>query len=164
MYTTIFHHHRFGHFLLSASANGITGIKRIDKPNVIQIQMRHHPVFDRAKSVLSCYFDGKAPFVDVPLDLTKCSSFQAGVLGMVADIPYGQTSSYLDLAVKLGDQKLTRAVGNANAKNPVPILIPCHRVIGSDGNLRGYIFGAAMKKTLLAMENPNSFSVQGNLF
>ena len=79
-------------------------------------------------------------------------------------IPYGQTISYLDIATRLGDRNKVRAVGQANAKNPIPVFIPCHRVIGLNGDLTGFAWGVETKKKLLAIENPLVFGEQASLF
>ena len=68
-------------------------------------------------------------------------------------IPYGETRSYLDIAKAIGNKKALRAVGNANSKNPIAIFVPCHRVIGRDGSLKGFVGGIEAKKTLLKLEN-----------
>ena len=86
------------------------------------------------------------------------------VWNQVADIPYGKTISYLDIARAIDNPKSVRAVGMANGKNPIPIIIPCHRVIGSNGNLTGYALGLNIKSKLLALENPKAFAPQGTLF
>ncbi len=80
--------------------------------------------------------------------------FQHRVWAQLAEIPYGSTRSYLDLALALGDARLVRAVGAANGRNPLSIIVPCHRVVGSDGTLTGYAGGIARKEQLLAIEDP----------
>jgi methylated-DNA-[protein]-cysteine S-methyltransferase len=82
------------------------------------------------------------------------TDFQKSVWKALQDIPYGKTVSYLDLSKTLGDVKAIRAVAAANGKNPLWIVVPCHRVIGSDGSLTGYAGGLHRKKWLLAHENP----------
>lgn len=104
-----------------------------------------------AAKELAAYFSGTLFSFSVPLNPTG-TSFQKQVWEAVLSIPYGKTSSYLDLSLALGDKNLTRAVGSANGKNPLPIFIPCHRIIGSDGSLTGYSGGLARKKFLLGME------------
>ena len=80
--------------------------------------------------------------------------FQKKVWNKLLDIPYGKTCSYLDMAKALGDPKVIRAAASANGKNPISIVIPCHRVIGSDGSLTGYASGLHRKKWLLDLESP----------
>lgn len=109
---------------------------------------------------LNQYFSGTRKAFDLDL-APQGTDFQKKVWNALLDIPYGQTTSYLSLAKKLGDEKAIRAVAAANGKNPIWILIPCHRVIGSDGSLTGYAGGIHRKKWLLEMENP---PVQQSLF
>ena len=88
---------------------------------------------------------------DLPLSLAG-TPFQQKVWKALVDIPYGHTRSYLQLSVSLGDKNLTRAVGTANSLNPIGIIIPCHRVIGTNGTLRGYAGGVWRKDALLQLE------------
>lgn len=99
------------------------------------------------------YFIGKRKEFDLPL-LPEGTEFQQKVWMQLQLIPFGETISYLALAKQLGDTKATRAVGMANGKNPISIIIPCHRVIGANGKLIGYGGGLWRKKWLLAHENP----------
>ena len=108
-----------------------------------------------ARKELGAYFAGRLRSFTVPCDLTGLPPFTQGVLRVTAQIPYGEVRSYRWVAARLGQPKATRAVGNALARNPIPIIIPCHRVIRSDGSLGGYALGLARKKKLLALENPN---------
>lgn len=100
---------------------------------------------------LEAYFAGKLKTfsIDVCLGVTP---FQKKVLTTLRHVPYGETISYGELAEKIGTPKASRAVGQANAKNPIPIVIPCHRVIGSNGKLTGFGGGIAVKKALLDLE------------
>ncbi len=97
------------------------------------------------------YLEGKRRVFDMPLRL-EGSDFQKTVWEAVARIPYGQTASYGEIALLIGKPKASRAVGAANGANPIPIVIPCHRVIGSDGSLTGYGGGLALKSRFLALE------------
>lgn len=99
------------------------------------------------------YFDGNRTAFDLKLN-PKGTEFQKKVWKELVKIPYGKTVSYLDLAKKLGDTKAIRAVAAANGKNPLWIIVPCHRVIGSDGSLTGYAGGLHRKQWLLNHENP----------
>ena len=101
---------------------------------------------------LQSYFDGQEFPPDLPLDV-QATAFQWRVWKEIQSIPYGQTASYSDIAESLGKPQATRAVARACATNPVAIVIPCHRVIGKDGSLRGYAWGVKRKKTLLSLEN-----------
>jgi methylated-DNA-[protein]-cysteine S-methyltransferase len=99
------------------------------------------------------YFEGKRKVFDLRLH-PNGTAFQQRVWDALKEIPYGKTISYLELAGQLGDIKAIRAVAAANGKNPLWIVIPCHRVIGSDGSLTGYAGGLHRKKWLLDHENP----------
>lgn len=99
------------------------------------------------------YFDGNRTAFGLKLN-PKGTEFQKKVWKELVKIPYGKTVSYLDLAKKLGDAKAIRAVASANGKNPLWIIVPCHRVIGSDGSLTGYAGGLHRKQWLLNHENP----------
>ena len=103
------------------------------------------------KEELSQYFEGKLRSFSVPYEIHG-SEFQMRVWEELVKIPYGKCISYKELALRAGDQKACRAVGNANGKNPLPILIPCHRVISTNGTLGGYSGGVEYKKALLEVE------------
>jgi methylated-DNA-[protein]-cysteine S-methyltransferase len=109
---------------------------------------------------LTEYFEGQRKNFDIPFDLDGNTSFSVKVWKKLVEIPFGTTVSYLNLAKDLGNIKAIRAVANANARNPIPIIIPCHRVIGSDGNLTGFALGLDSKKALLTLENPLRFGIE----
>jgi methylated-DNA-[protein]-cysteine S-methyltransferase len=114
-------------------------------------------VLDQAERQLSEYFDGTRTEFDLPL-ASEGSEFQKKVWAELRRIPYGETATYGDIARRLGyEPVISRAVGTANASNPLPIVVPCHRVIGSDGKLTGYAGGIERKRTLLEMEQPGLF-------
>lgn len=100
---------------------------------------------------LSEYFNGKRKFFNVNLK-PEGSVFQKKIWNIVQDVPFGKTASYLEIAKRSGSANNTRAVGLANGKNPIPIIIPCHRIIGSNGKLTGYAGGIDRKKWLLHHE------------
>jgi methylated-DNA-[protein]-cysteine S-methyltransferase len=100
---------------------------------------------------LRAYFAGELETFDLPL-APQGTPFQRKVWKLLCDIPYGETISYGELARRAGNPKASRAVGLANGSNPIPIVIPCHRVIGSDGKLTGYGGGLPIKEKLLALE------------
>lgn len=108
-------------------------------------------VIQEVKFQLTEYFQGNLQQFSIPLQ-PEGSDFQQSVWQELRDIPYGQTSTYGALARQLGDPKKMRAVGRANGQNPIPIIIPCHRVIGADGKLTGYGGGIARKRWLLKHE------------
>ena len=107
--------------------------------------------FDAAREQLDAYFAGELQEFDLPLALDG-TTFQLRVWEATARIPFAETISYKELALRLGDHKLVRAVGTANGRNPVSIVIPCHRVIGADGTLVGYGGGLDRKRWLLDHE------------
>lgn len=107
--------------------------------------------FGAVKDQLSAYFDGKLQTFDLPLTLHG-TDFQKQVWTYLASIPFGETRSYGELAKTLGTPKASRAVGAANGANPLPVILPCHRVIGSTGKLTGFGGGLPTKKFLLELE------------
>lgn len=100
------------------------------------------------------YLAGKRQVFDIEMDVSIGTPFQQKVWQALRHIPYGQTISYAQLAQNIGQPTAFRAVANANGKNPISLLIPCHRVIASDGGLGGYTGGIAIKQALLAVETP----------
>ena len=125
--------------------------------------MRHEPepdwIFNEqplqdARQQLTEYFAGERKEFDLPLGLTG-TEFQLLVLEELKRIPYGETTSYGDIAARIGRPKAVRAVGAANGRNPIPIIVPCHRVIGSGGALTGFGGGLDTKKALLRLEAVN---------
>ncbi len=109
------------------------------------------PLLAKCARQLQEYFAGERRHFDLPL-APRGTTFQHAVWQALADIPYGELRSYRDIAQALGKPKAVRAVGAANGRNPLPIVVPCHRVIGSDGSLTGFAGGLAMKRQLLALE------------
>ena len=140
---------------LSRSINGRTriNIQRYDSHLKYEIDL------------LQAYFQGKQVDFDFPLDLSGGTPFQILVWNKLREIPYGEGRSYKWVAEQIGHPRAARAVGMANNKNPLPPVIPCHRVIGSDGTLTGYASGLHVKKYLLEMEKgiPNGDSPQNTL-
>jgi len=111
--------------------------------------------FADARRQLGEYFDGKRRTFELPLRPSG-TEFQLRVLDELQRIPYGRTLSYAEVAERIGSPKAVRAVGAANGRNPIPIVIPCHRVIGSDGGMTGFGGGIPTKKALLRLELENS--------
>jgi len=109
------------------------------------------PVLGAAASQLTAYFAGDLTSFDLPLNL-EGTGFQRTVWAGLQGIPYGETISYGELARRIGQPSASRAVGLANGRNPVSIVVPCHRVVGSDGSLTGYGGGLPRKQYLLALE------------
>jgi methylated-DNA-[protein]-cysteine S-methyltransferase len=112
----------------------------------------HHPVLRAARRQLEEYFALKRKTFDVPLDFVG-TPFQKRVWSALLTIPFGETRTYGEIAQDLGDRNATRAVGAANGKNPIPIIAPCHRVIGASGSLVGFGGGLDVKAALLDLES-----------
>lgn len=110
-----------------------------------------HPLLHEAQRQLGEYFDGRRRGFDLPL-APAGTDFQRQVWRALATIPYGATISYAQLAARVGNPKAMRAVGAANGRNPLPIVLPCHRVIGADGSLTGFGGGLDTKRFLLELE------------
>lgn len=119
-----------------------------------------HPVLDQTIQELEEYFAGKRNHFGVPV-LTVGSDFQKSVWEALQRIPFGETRSYLQLSHDLGNPDAIRAVASANGANAISLLIPCHRIIGSDGSLVGYAGGLDAKKKLLKLEGAKAFQAKG---
>ena len=114
------------------------------------------PLTQRAAEQLEEYFLGKRKEFDLPVSFEGVTPFRKRVYQELLNIPYGETATYKDLAVALGDPKASRAVGGALNKNPLLIVVPCHRIIGSDGSLTGFAGGIDKKRFLLQLEKNNN--------
>ena len=114
--------------------------------------------FDEAATQLDEYFSGDRCEFELSL-APHGTPFQLDVLNALLKIPYGETCTYQDIANRIGRKKAVRAVGAANGRNPLPIVIPCHRVIGADGSLTGFGGGLDVKKYLLELESPGQGSL-----
>ena len=117
-----------------------------------EFKIETSPILDQTKKQLDEYFAGNRKIFDIPLHPVG-TDFQKKVWRALKDIPYGHTASYKELAENINCSKGFRAVGNANNKNRYAIVVPCHRVIGSNGNLVGYAGGLDIKKFLIEHEN-----------
>lgn len=115
------------------------------------VRAADHPVLSATEQQLREYFAGARTDFDLPL-AARGNEFQVAVWALLRQIPYGVTWSYGQLAARLGQPGAAQAVGTANARNPVSIIVPCHRVIGSDGSLTGYAGGLERKRALLVLE------------
>lgn len=112
----------------------------------------HAPIFQQASQQIRAYLDGTLTTFDLPLDL-RGTPFQQAVWDAVAQVPFAQRTTYGQLAAQIGRPQAARAVGAANGANPLPLIVPCHRVVGSNGTLCGYGGGLAVKAFLLALES-----------
>jgi methylated-DNA-[protein]-cysteine S-methyltransferase len=106
---------------------------------------------DEVRRELDEYFEGRRQTFDLPLDL-RVAAFHADVLAELARVPYGRTETYGSLAAKVGRPKAARAVGTVMNRNPIPIVLPCHRIVGANGSLTGYAGGLDVKLRLLQLE------------
>jgi len=109
------------------------------------------PLIKKTASQLGEYFERRRKIFDLPL-LLRGTEFQSAVRKALQTIPYGETRTYKDIAILAGNPKACRAAGMANHRNPIAIIVPCHRVIGSDGSLTGYAGGLEIKRYLLELE------------
>ncbi|HSR15339.1 MAG TPA: methylated-DNA--[protein]-cysteine S-methyltransferase [Gemmatimonadales bacterium] len=144
-----------GTLMLMGTHDHLTGLymERHDPAPSAAVQsgVRDDRPFEEARRQLGEYFAGTRRTFELPI-LAEGTEFQQRVWSALLEIPYGTTISYLDLARRVGDEKAVRAVGLANGLNPISIIIPCHRVIGSDGSLTGYGGGIERKRWLLQHE------------
>lgn len=145
-------HTALGWMKISADEDHITSVVFDDNDEMGLLEPEtENPLLLKCREQLQEYFEGKRHDFDLPL-APKGTGFQQEVWQNLMRIPYGHTISYLTLAQTLGDINATRAVANANGRNPLAIIVPCHRVIGSNGSLTGYAGGLWRKKWLLGHE------------
>ncbi len=152
----------FGQLLLAATPHGLVRVNlpsydpeetleelasRIS-PRVLEAPAR----LDDARRQLDLYFEGRLTDFDLPLDWRLSKEFRRRALRAVAHIPYGRTRTYMQIAASAGNERAVRAAGTACGSNPIPIVVPCHRVLRTGGDLGGYGGGLPMKRALLEME------------
>lgn len=137
-----------GRLLLEAVDGAVTTVA-FDGPEAVSGPAG--PTVERAARELAEYFRGERTAFELPL-AAKGTAWEARVWGALVEIPYGETASYADVARRTGNPKGTRAVGRANGRNPIAIVVPCHRVVGADGTLVGYGGGLPRKTWLLEHE------------
>ena len=145
-----------GKLKLVASSNALVAVlwerERPDRVKLVALKLdTQQPILLEAERQLREYFSGTRTEFDLPLELNG-SEFQKKVWRALREIPFGQTRSYLYLAKTVGSAKAVRAVGAANGKNPLSIVVPCHRVVGANGSLTGFAGGVDVKAKLLAHE------------
>ncbi|MFA5324688.1 MAG: methylated-DNA--[protein]-cysteine S-methyltransferase [Bacteroidales bacterium] len=145
-----------GMLCIESDDNFVTRISFNNEANTDSIEYESD-IIKKTHTQLEEYFCGKRKIFDVPLVLHG-TTFQKKVWNELNEIPYGETCSYKTIAIKIGSPKACRAVGMANNKNPIPIIIPCHRIIGINGKLVGYAGGVELKKKLLKIENTYLFN------
>ena len=142
-----------GKLTLVASSKGLVAIdvRKNAKQVVTEKDVSAQAILTKTKKQLEQYFAGKRTSFDVSLDLVG-TEFQVQAWRALCRIPFGKTISYGQQAANIKKPKAFRAVGSANGKNPIPMIVPCHRVVAGDGSLGGYSLGLKMKKQLLALE------------
>lgn len=164
-HTYTLHPSPVGDIFLARTNAGITHIvfQEGTHPFTPEPDWIHDPAaFDDITSQLDAYFAGERQDFDLPL-APEGTPFQLTVWQALQSIPYGQTISYSELAQEIGRPTASRAVGAANGRNPLPIVIPCHRVIGQDGSLTGYGGGLRFKKALLSLEKNGRIEIEEQL-
>lgn len=152
----------FGPLLLAATGKGLV---RVGLPNqdpdalLVDLADRVSPrvleapaELDEARRELDLYFERKLDRFDLPLDWRLSDGFQLRVQKAIARIPYGETRNYTEMATRAGNERAVRAAGTACGRNPLPLVVPCHRVLRSGGGLGGYGGGVEMKRGLLELE------------
>jgi methylated-DNA-[protein]-cysteine S-methyltransferase len=142
---------KVGPLYLVASAKGLKGVY-VERQNIEMVKsLKHSKILQDTVDELSEYFNGDRKKFDIPLDI-EGTEFQKRVWNQLRKIPFGKTFSYKELATQIKNEKACRAVGTANGKNPLCIIIPCHRIIAADGTLGGYSGGLDLKIKLLELE------------
>lgn len=148
-----------GPVLLRASAAGLSGLwfegQRHHPPLDVTATWsvaEDHPVLVAAANQLDAYFAGRRSRFDLPLDLSNGTAFQQAVWQCLLALPFGQQVAYGELGARIGRPRAVRAIGSAVGRNPISIVVPCHRVLASDGGLAGYAGGIERKRALLDLE------------
>ena len=159
-----------GNLYLAATPQGLAGMWFTDQrhlPDVSNWQRREDAsqlhILKETQRQLEAYFAGKLQQFDLPLDLNAGTLFQQTVWQALLKIPFGKTTSYGALSSSIGKPLAVRAVGTAIGRNPIGIIVPCHRVVGADGSLTGYAGGLHRKEAFLKLEGVRTTSLQGIL-
>ncbi len=148
---TCFYELSIGRIAISEDAGSIVRLYLPNDRLPEGIQLCEPPLLQRAALQLESYLAGERRTFSLPL-APEGTAFMKRIWKSVCEIPYGKTATYKEVAAKIGIPGAARAVGSANGQNPIPLLIPCHRVIGSNGSLTGYRGGLELKRKLLALE------------
>ncbi len=151
---TFFYQTDIGTIGISENGQGITAVYFGDTVRNSEDQVMETPIIKEAHKQLDAYFSGTRKTFDLPFDL-QGTEFQQKVWNALMQIPYGRTWTYGEVAASIGQPTAARAVGMANNRNPICVMVPCHRVIGSDGKLVGYAGGLSIKEYLLQLEERN---------
>lgn len=154
MKNVFFYNTPLGRIGIAESGNVITHVYFDEEISGKDIEIKETPVLKEAGKQLTEYFEGKRKDFDLPL-APQGTEFQQKAWKALQEIPYGETRSYGDMAKRIGNPKACRAIGMANNRNPISIIIPCHRVIGANGKLVGYGGGLHIKEYLLKLEKEN---------
>ena len=148
---TYFYDYSIGRIGITEKDGKITNVYITNKELPRDMQLTETPLLKEAARQLESYFAGELKEFSLPLEPSG-TDFMRQVWSALCEIPFGKTATYGEIAERIGRPKAARAVGLANNRNPIPIFIPCHRVIGADGSLTGYAGGLDMKKKLLDLE------------
>ncbi len=142
-----------GRYALEETGEALTRFWVGDRVSLVPAgaEIKETPLIREAHNQLEAYFSGKLCFFSLPL-FPRGTEFQVRVWNELQKIPYGETITYGELACRIGNSKASRAVGMANGRNPLPVFIPCHRVVGAHGKLVGYTGGLDIKIKLLQLE------------
>jgi len=154
MKNVFFYESKVGKIGIADDGNAVTNIYFESEAGEKDSQIRETALIKEAHKQIEEYFDGNRKSFDIPISPSG-TEFQQKVWNALQTIPYGETRSYKDIAIAVGNEKACRAVGMANNRNPISIIIPCHRVIGKDGKLVGYGGGLQTKDYLLKLEKNN---------
>ena len=158
---TAYYSSPLGTLEIKGNEEGLVSLEFLDEE--VEPTAKVHEAIKEVTYQLDEYFNGIRKEFGLKLNPTG-TEFQKKVWKELVEVPFGKTCSYLDISLKLGDKNATRAVGNSNGKNPIAIVVPCHRVIGSTGKLTGYAGGLWRKEWLLNHEKSVIFGKQTQLF
>jgi methylated-DNA-[protein]-cysteine S-methyltransferase len=156
MNSVYFYEYPVGRLGIAEESGAITKVFFAKEKKLSGFSLAETPLIKKTASQLDEYFKGKRKVFNLPLSL-KGTDFQCSVWEALQAIPYGKTCCYVDIAEKIGKPKACRAVGMANNRNPIVIIVPCHRVIGKDSSLTGYGGGLGVKKYLLDLEKSQGY-------
>ncbi len=157
----LFYSSPLGWLKLEATEKGLSSLIFVEKPSE---KGTITPFLENAATQLKEYFEGNRKVFEIDLDFSKGTPFEQAVWQQIRTVPFGKTTTYAKLATAIGKSKgASQAVGSAVGRNPIGIIIPCHRIIGTDGQLRGFAWGLDKKATLLSIEGVG-VKMQGNFF
>ena len=157
-------HSPIGILQLCGNPLGLLSVKLITTTPAYPLSKEIPISLQAAVEQLNAYFKRDLTRFSLSLDWSHSPPFYQSVWRILQDIPYGETSTYLDIAQQLGNPHLVRAVGQANRHNPLAIIVPCHRCIAKNGKLQGYAYGIDVKRQLLEFESEKSLPHPGLLF